>query len=72
VNAQRTAGGLALNRVAFGVGFLASPSSARSWIGPRAAAQPQTQVFVRALAATVALDGGARAPQQSSTPVGPA
>lgn len=52
MSARTLAIALSLNRLAFGVGFLASPaSSARSWIGARAAARPQTQVFTRALGA---------------------
>lgn len=45
------AGLLALNRVLFGVGYLAAPQrTAESWIG-RAARKQGTQVFTRALGA---------------------
>jgi hypothetical protein len=51
---------LSLNRIAFGAGFVVSPSSARSWIGPRMAAKPQSHVLTRALGARdIALGLGA-------------
>ena len=59
--------GLALNRIAFGLTFVVAPRWAgRSWVGPRAAKAPQTQLFGRALGARdLALGFGAlRALQQ--------
>jgi hypothetical protein len=58
---RKLATALALNRIVFGLGFVISPgSSAKSWIGARAAARPQTQVFTRALGARdLALGAGA-------------
>jgi hypothetical protein len=51
---------LSLNRIAFGAGFIVSPSSARSWIGPRMAAKPHSRVLTRALGARdIALGAGA-------------
>jgi hypothetical protein len=58
--ARILAGGLAVNRVAFGANYLARPGSAGpSWIG-RAADKPGTQVIVRSQGARdVALGLGA-------------
>ena len=44
--------GLAVNRILFGVNFVAAPAQAgRSWIGGPAARRPATGVFGRALGA---------------------
>ena len=53
--------GLAVNRILFGAGFVASPARAgRTWIGARAARRPESRVFGRALGARdVALGAGA-------------
>jgi hypothetical protein len=40
--------GLALNRVLFGVGFIAFPGSGRTWVG-KVAERPGAQVLARAL-----------------------
>lgn len=58
---RSAATGLAANRIVFGLGLALSPARAgRSWIGARAAARPETQVFARALGARdVALGAGA-------------
>ena len=52
--------GLAVNRILFGAGFLLAPDrSGRNWIG-KAAGDPATQVFTRALGARdLALGAGA-------------
>ena len=52
--------GLSLNRVAFGIAYLAAPArTGRGWIG-RAAKNPATRVFTRALGARdLALGAGA-------------
>jgi hypothetical protein len=54
---------LSLNRVAFGVRFLAQPGAAGpTWIGRRAARRTSTQVFIRGLGARdVGLGAGALA-----------
>jgi hypothetical protein len=50
---------LAANRLAMGLGFVAVPAGARSWIG-RSAGDPRTQVMTRAVGARdVALGAGA-------------
>jgi hypothetical protein len=51
---------LSLNRIAFGAGFVLSPSSVHSWVGKRMASRPQPQLLTRALGARdVALGVGA-------------
>ena len=68
---RRLATGLALNRCAFGLGYLIAPErTGRGWID-RAAAQPATQVMIRGLGARdLALALGAlwalREPNRSS------
>jgi hypothetical protein len=44
--------GLAINRILFGMNFVAGPArGGRSWIGGREARRPATRVFARALGA---------------------
>ena len=46
------AGTLALNRTAFGVGFMADPRRMSSgWVGPRAARRKENQMFARVVGA---------------------
>ena len=53
--------GLAVNRVLFGLGFVAAPRSARAWVG-RAAEKPGAHVLTRALGVRdLALGAGALA-----------
>src|SRR5687768_394821 len=50
--------GFAVSRVVFGLGLVLAPGRAgASWIGRKAAARPQTQVFARALGARDAVFG---------------
>ena len=58
---KTTATGFAVSRVVFGLGLVLAPGRAgASWIGRKAAARPQTQVFARALGARdVVLGAGA-------------
>jgi hypothetical protein len=58
---KTAATGFAVSRVVFGLGLVLAPGRAgASWIGRKAAAHPQTQVFARALGARdVVLGAGA-------------
>jgi putative Ca2+/H+ antiporter (TMEM165/GDT1 family) len=58
---KTAATGFAVSRVVFGLGLALAPGRAgASWIGRKAAARPQTQIFARALGARdVVLGAGA-------------
>jgi hypothetical protein len=61
MDVRTLATGLAVNRILFGVNFIAAPARAgRTWIGGSAARRPATGVFGRALGARdLALGAGA-------------